>query len=247
MGFMAKLKEAKNKTTVKAFTLGEEADQLGRKAAKLDKKLDKSKEETNQVRALRKEAEQVRAQQQQAQALNQQMGLGEKILRAYFTYKLASLACRTLVGLTGNYYNSQNQAVGQAITSGIDRASDKMADAIEKSPELEGEDVNQHRAAMIEETLNSFQHMSDEAARQGITEESRPLLADEDKTDIQELADASRENDIEQYTAKCQDLGLNATEARAAFEQDRTIDTVQNDIEKDQTAKIDQMAPTIEM
>lgn len=237
MNFLDKLKDLDKKATVKAFKAGEEADTLGRKAAKLDKKPDKTKQEEAQAREIRKEAERMREQQAQAKQLSQGMGLGEKILRCYFAYKIASLLCHTLVGLTGNYY-SRNDAIGRAVTDGIDRAADKIADNIVEQTQGEGQDINEQRAQMIEQTLESFEHMSQQAQEQGLTSENEPLLTDEDKQKIQELADISRdsqnEQQAEQYAAKCQELGLDYNEAMTAFQQDKTFGTVQNEVEKQQ-------------
>ncbi len=240
MSMLDRMKEIGNKATVKAFKAGEEADTLGRKAAKLDKKPNKTKEEEGQARELRKEAVRLREQQEQARQLTQGMGLGEKILRCYFTYKLASLACHTLVGLAGGYaYNQHRDDIGRAVTSSIDRAADKMADNImEQTNGGEGQDINEQRAQMIEQTLESFEHMSQQAQEQGLTAENEPLLTDEDKQKIQELADISRdsqnEQQAEQYAAKCRELGLDYNEAMDAFQQDKTFDTVQNEVEKQQ-------------
>lgn len=239
MSMLDRMKEIGNKATVKAFKLGEEADTLGRKAAKLDKKPNKTKEEESQVKELRKEAVRMREQQEQAKQLTQGMGLGEKILRCYFAYKMASLFCHTLVGIAGGYaYNQHGNAIGHAITDGIDRAADKMADNIIEQTNGEGQDINEQRAQMIEQTLESFEHMSQQAQEQGLTSENEPLLTDEDKQKIQELADISRDTEnaqqAEQYAAKCQELGLDYNEAMTAFQQDKTFDTVQNEVEKQQ-------------
>ena len=57
---------------------------------------------------------------------------------------------------------------------------------------------------------------------------NEPILTDEDKQKIQELADISRdtenEQQAEQYAAKCQELGLDYNDALIAFKEDRTID-----------------------
>ena len=216
MGWLTKRLEEKQKAaTVKAFTLGEEADALGRKAAKLEQKKDKTKEESEQVKELRKQAERVRQQQEQAKALSRNMGLGEKILRCYFTYKMASLACHTLVGLAGGY--ERNEAIGRAITSSEER------------------DINERRAQMIEQTLESFQHMSDQAAEQGLTEPDAPLLNEADRARIQDLADISRDTEnpqqAELYASKAQELGLDYEEALTAFRQDNDAPEIERERE----------------
>lgn len=227
MSMLDRMKEIGNKATVKAFKLGEEADTLGRKAAKLDKKPDKTKQEEAQARELRKEAVRLREQQEQARQITQGVGLGEKILRCYFAYKMASLLCSTIVGLTGNYYD-RDRAIGHAVASGIDRAADKLADNIVEQTQGEGHDINEERAKLIEQTIESFEKMSQQAQEQGLTKEGEPLLSDDDKERLQELADISRdtqnEQQAEQYAAKCQELGLDYNDALIAFKEDRTID-----------------------
>ena len=227
MSMLDRMKEIGNKATVKAFKLGEEADTLGRKAAKLDKKPDKTKQEEAQARELRKEAVRLREQQEQARQITQGVGLGEKILRCYFAYKMASLLCSTIVGLTGNYYD-RDRAIGHAVASGIDRAADKLADNIVEQTQGEGQDINEERAKLIEQTIESFEKMSQQAQEQGLTKEGEPLLSDDDKERLQELAAISRdtqnEQQAEQYAAKCQELGLDYNDALVAFKEDRTID-----------------------
>ena len=219
MSMLDRMKEIGNKATVKAFKLGEEADTLGRKAAKLDKP-DKTKQEEAQARELRKEAVRLREQQEQARQITQGVGLGEKILRCYFAYKMASLLCSTIVGLTGNYYD-RDRAIGHAVASGIDRAADKLADNIVEQTQGEGQDINEERAKLIEQTIESFEKMSQQAQEQGLTKEGEPLLSDDDKERLQELADISRdtqnEQQAEQYAAKCQELGLDYNDALIAF------------------------------
>lgn len=227
MSMLDRMKELGNKATVRAFKLGEEADTLGRKAGKLDRKPNKTKEEEAQARELRKEAVRIREQQEQAKQLTQGMGLGEKILRCYFAYKMASLLCSTIVGLTGNYYD-RDRAIGHAVASGIDRAADKLADNIVEQTQGEGQDINEERAKLIEQTIESFEKMSQQAQEQGLTKEGEPLLSDDDKERLQELAAISRdtqnEQQAEQYAAKCQELGLDYNDALVAFKEDRTID-----------------------
>ena len=251
MGWLTKRLEEKQKAaTVKAFTLGEEADALGRKAAKLEQKKDKTKEESEQVKELRKQAERVRQQQEQAKALSRNMGLGEKILRCYFAYKMASLACHTLVGLAGGY--ERDQAIGRAITGSIDRAADRLTDnIIDRTNSEEGEerDINERRAQMIEQTLESFQHMSDQAAEQGLTEPDAPLLPEADRARIQELADISRDTEnpqqAELYASKAQELGLDYEEALTAFRQDNDAPEIEREREnQERTAEAEKEKET---
>lgn len=239
MSIVDRMRELDKKLKVKAFTAGEEADTLGRKACKLDQKPNKTKEEEEKVKELRREAARMREQQAQAKQLSQGMGLGERILRGYFTYKMVSLLCHTLVGMTANnhYYYHDNNAVGRAVTSGIHDMSNQLAEKIVENTPGEGQEINEQRAQMIEQTLESFERMSEEAERQGLTQEGEPLLTDEDREKIQELADISRDSEnaqqAERYATKCQELGLDYNEALKAFEQDKSLDTVQNEVTKE--------------
>lgn len=248
MDLLTKIQNSQKKLTVKEFTLKQEADQLGRKAAKLDIKKDKTKKESEQVKELRKEATRIRKQQEQAKRLNNRMGLGEKILRCYFTYKLSIFACHTITALTENCHG-RDEAIGRAVTNGIDRTADKIADHVTENTN-DGQNINEQRAQMIEQTLASFERMSQEAEEQGLTREGEPLLTDEDRKKIQELADISRdthnEQQAEQYAAKCQELGMDYSEAMEAFRQDKNLDTVSNDIEKGRQDKA-QEAPAYEL
>lgn len=251
MTLLEKLQAAANKGTVKAFQEGEAANDIAKKITKLDKKKDKTKEEEEQQRELRKEAERLRERQEQARQLTQGMGLGEKILRCYFTYKLASLACHTLVGLAGGYaYQQHSYAMANAVSEGIEKGAEKIADRIEENAE-QSQDPDKARAEMIEQTLESFERMSEQAQEQGLTKEGEPLLTEEDKEKIQELAEISRDSDnpeqAQQYAAKCQELGLDYNEAMTAFQQDKTFDTVQNEVEKDRENQMKHEVPTMEM
>ena len=242
MSMLDRMKEIGNKATVKAFKCGEEADTLDRKAAKLNRNPNKTKEEESQVKELRKEAVRMREQQEQARQITQGVGLGEKILRCYFTYKMASLFCYTLAGMMDNHYDC-DRAIGHAITSGIDQSTDKIVDNIIEQSNGEWQDINEERARMIEQTLESFEHMSQQVKEQGLIQEGEQLLPDEDKERIQELADISRDTEniqqAEQYAAKCQELGLDYNEALIAFQQDKPFDSLRNEIEKSQEKEVE--------
>ena len=231
MTLLEKLKKANDKATVSAFLDGEKADKASISAAKLNQKKDKTKEESERVLTLRQEAERFRQQQQTAQLMQHKTSLGEKILKAYFTYKMAGLACHALIGLSGGYGRGFQREIADGmahgITSGIRETADKLGEKIAEAP------TNQQRAEMIEQTLASLENMSREAQEQGLTDENNPILSPEDKVKIQELADISRADgypeQAEQYAAKCQELGMDYGEALTAFEQDRTYDDLRQE------------------
>ncbi len=215
MSLVDKFNDVQKKGIIKAFKLGKQANETGKKASRFERE----GKDKDTVRTLRQEAERLRAQQRQVQEFNNTMGLGEKILRGYFVYKLASLACRTLVGLCGGYgYNHGGYAIGHAISDGVDKISDKAADKIV-------ENMGEERAQQIEQTLEAFRHISDKAEELGITKPDDPLLTPESEKDIQELADISRDKDnpnqATEYALKCQGLGLDYHEAMVAFNADR--------------------------
>ncbi len=246
--FLEKIKKISEKATVKAYLSGEEAGNLAKKAANLEKKKNKTEEESKQVKELREEAERLREQQEQARNITKKLSLGEKIVKLYFTYKFASLACKTLVGLAGGYaYQNQGYAMANAVTNGIETMSDKLADKIDERA-AQAENPDQVRAQMIEETLESFERISQDAQEQGLTPEDEPLLTDEDREKIQGLADISRDSDnsqqAEQYAAKCKELGLDYNEAMDAFQKDKTFDEVKRDIEIENEQKIKSEIPT---
>ena len=242
------LDNVNRKATVEAFKSGEKADKTAISAAKLNAKKDKTKEESERVFALRQEAERFRQQQQNALMMERKTSLGEKILKAYFTYKMAGLACHALIALSGGYGHSFQREIAdgmaRGITSGIRDTADKLGDKIAEAP------TNQQRAELIEQTLASLENMSREAEEQGLSDKDHPILTDETREKIQELADISRADaypeQAEQYASKCQELGLDYNEAKTAFEQDRTFDDLSREklheeeqaVERDASAEL---------
>ncbi len=230
MGLLDKMTNANKKAQIKAFLSGEESKEKAIKAAKIEKK--GKSEDAEKARQLRKESEELRRKQQEALQFVTNTGLGEKILKYYFSYKMASLACNTLVGLCGgSAYNRAGYAMAGAMQSGIDQTAEKIADRITEQSQ-NAENVGEARAAMIEQTLESFDRMSEEGQKQGIIQE--PLLSDDDKEKLHELAEISRDTNnaeqAEQYAAKCAEMGLDYNEALTAFSQDKAISTVENEI-----------------
>ena len=243
----AKMKNFQKDATVRAYLKGEEAEQKSSQAGRLERKKDKTEKEAATVREIRKEAATLRQEQEQARALGRNMGLGEKILRAYFTYKMAGLACRTLVGLVSpSRDEAAGRAIGAAVTAKIDSINEHYQDVSDRLADgtADGKDLNELRAEQIEQALASFESISKEAQEQGITQDGRPLLEDADREKMQELASISRDADdpqqAERYAAKCQELGLDYNEALNAFRQDRTFDDLQRDAQKEQEKTFEQ-------
>ena len=243
--FTDKMTAVNKKVTVEAFRAGEEADEKGRKAAKLNKKPDKTKEEEELIRTLQEQTRIARERQNALNHMAQRSGLGEKILRAYFTYKMASLACHTLTAMTvGGLHRDASAGIGAAFTGGVDKFAQAAADYITGKDQagadkeiMSVQEMEAARAQQIEDCLESFERMSDEAEELGITEPGKPLLSDKDKEQIHDLAEISRNGCTpEEYAQKCADLGLDYNEAYQAANADRERDQInarENDKRRD--------------
>ncbi len=247
MGLLDKFKEANKKAQIKAFLSGEESKEKAIKAAKIEKK--GKAEDAEKARQLRKESEELRRKQQEALQFVTNTGLGEKILKCYFTYKMASLACNTLVGLCGGHSNNYGYAATHGGGFGFGFQGDTMSqeEIAAEQAFINAEKASEARAAMIEQTLESFERMSEEGQKQGIIQE--PLLTDEDRTKLHELAEISRDTNnaeqAEQYAAKCAEMGLDYNEALTAFNQDKTFSTLENDIISENQQIIQAHAATV--
>ena len=94
-----------------------------------------------------------------------------------------------------------------------------------------------------------FQDISDEAMKQGLTDE--PVFSDEDRAKLDDLATITRDGQnpeqAEQYAAKCQELGLDYDKALEAFQSNETISDVQNDIAIDRDAAEREASTSYEM
>ena len=115
---------------------------------------------------------------------------------------------------------------------------------------MEGKEPSgEERAQQIEDVKQAFQDISDEAMKQGLTDE--PVFSDEDRAKLDDLATITRDGQnpeqAEQYAAKCQELGLDYDKAREAFAQDKTFDDVSRDVAADEKAKAQEAGYEIEM
>lgn len=227
-----KLNQINRKATVEAFKAGEEANEAGKKAAKLERKPDKTKEEEELIRELRKQNEIARERQNAMNHMARRTGLGEQILRAYFTYKMTSLACNTLIAMSGVQRVASN-AIGKGFTDSVDGITGAIADKLTGKEEaaagkeiMDAQERHAAHARQIEDCLESFERMSDEAERLGITEPGKPLLTDKEREGIKSLADVARDPSMspEDYAQKCADLGLDYNEAYKAAQADKDID-----------------------
>lgn len=233
-----------DEATVAEFKAGHEAERNDGKINRLEKKAKKTAEEEATLRQLKKENERIRENQRAAANIMQRTSLAEKILKCYFAYKMTKLLLTPLIALATPTYGA-NYQMGHAITDGLNTAAEHEAEAMMEGKEPDGED----RAKVIEEVQKSFQDISDEAQRQGLTE--TPVFTDEDKAKLDDLAAISRDTDnpqqMEQYAAKCQELGLDYDKAREAFAQDKTFDDVSRDVAADEKAKAQEAGYEIEM
>lgn len=227
MSFIAeKFAEINKKTKLEIFLNKEGINENGKKKCKLELNPNKKEEDEKKIRQIQKDTEALEQKQQQLKAFQNHVGLGEKILKAYFGYKMASLLCRTFFGYDG-YTRGLSDGMAAHTMNHIDNAIDEKADEIANGMGSAGAD----RATQIENMRDQFDQINSEAKELGIADHD--IFGEEDKSKLTELAEASRNNDIEQYAAKCQDLGLDAEEARASFEKGQTLDTVEQEKGKD--------------
>jgi hypothetical protein len=107
MGFMdddekktieKKFKEVKKRATLRSFLNKDEINDKGRELRKLEAKKEKTAEDEKRIRQIRKESERLSRQQQEVQQMVNRASLGEKILKCYFAYKMASLFCHAFLG-----------------------------------------------------------------------------------------------------------------------------------------------------
>ena len=217
MGFklFSKMKEVKEKAIVEAFLAGEEANKKFKKAEKIRRMDNKTKEDEDRERQLVKEGERARERQRAFDFMHQRSGLGEKILQGYFTYKMASLACSTLIALNNGGGQRRGGVLYDLATGREEGEAMKEVSSVQEKQAA--------RARQIEDSIESFQHMSDEAERLGITEKGNPLLTAEDKQKMHELAELSYDPSMkpEDYAQRCADLGLDYNDALEAAKADR--------------------------
>lgn len=209
MGFMlekyAKIKEEAN---LKTFLTKDEINENGRQMRKLEAKGEKTAEDEKKIKELKKNTERLAIQQQQAQQLVQKASLGEKILKCYFAYKMASLLCDTLIG------SRDHRPAGGLV--------------------VKFEDIPEARAEQIEQMRDQFDEINQEAKQMGIVQDD--IFTQQDKDHMTELAGISRDHENPQqgelYASKCEEMGLDRGEALQAFEQDKSIDTLTREPEQ---------------
>lgn len=244
---LSTIKKIKDESAMQGFLAGEEANKKGRRAEKIRRMENKTPDDAELELKLRKEAERARERQKAFEFLNRRSGLGEKILQGYFTYKMASLACRTLVALSGaeaGLYGMRGSRGGL----GYD-----LYDAV--SGKSEGEAMQQissvqeaqaARARQIEDSIEAFQRISDDAERLGITEKGHPLLSADDKEKMHDLANLSYDKSCtpEEYATRCANLGLDYQGALEAAKSDRDLSPV--DLDRDRNNGREMSDPGLE-
>lgn len=209
MGFMdAKYAKVREEANLKAFVTKDEINDNGRALRKLEAKGEKTAEDEKKIKELKKNTERLAMQQQQAQQLVQKASLGEKILKCYFAYKMASLLCDTLVG------SRDHRPAGGLV--------------------VKFEDIPEARAEQIEQMRDQFDEINQEAKQMGIVQDD--IFTQQDKDHMTELAGISRDHENPQqgelYASKCEEMGLDRGEALQAFEQDKSIDTLTREPEQ---------------
>lgn len=220
----AKLKQEAN---LNAFLTKEEINDKGREKRKLEAKQNKTEEDEKKIRQIQQEAERLALRQQQAQQLVNRASLGEKILKYYFVYKMASLLCHTLFGYDRDRYN--NNGIGSGLTV---RIEDELEEKLQNC-EI---DIPNVRAEQIEQFRDQFDKINIEAKELGISQND--IFTQQDKNSLTELAAISRDTNnpqqAELYASKCEELGLNRNEALQAFQQEINTESIQHQLEKNE-------------
>jgi hypothetical protein len=221
MGFMTeKFEKLKQEANLQAFLSKEEITEKGREKRKLEAKKDKTEEDEKKIRQIQQETERLASRQQQAQQIVNRASLGEKILKCYFAYKMASLLCRTFLE-----YGRDQSGYGNAPRLDFD---------MEDRPEQGDFDIHHARAEQIEQVRDQFDKINEEAKTLGISQDD--VFTQQDKDKLTDLAAISRDQNnpqqAELYASKCEELGLDRSEALQAFQQDKNLDTVQNEIKQ---------------
>ena len=203
-----KFTKVQEESLIKAFETKEELNKNGRQMRKLEAKSEKTAEDKKMVLQLRKKTERLAMQQQQAQQLVQKVSLGEKILKCYFAYKMASLLCDTLIG------SRDHRPAGGLV--------------------VKFEDIPEARAEQIEQMRDQFDEINQEAKQMGIVQND--IFTQQDKDHMTDLAAISRDHENPQqgelYASNCEEMGLDRGEALQAFEQDKSIDTLTREPEQ---------------
>ena len=241
----AKMHAVNEEATVAQYVEGKKAEKGAAKINKLEAKAKRTAEEDKALRELKKENERIHENQRAAAEIMRKSGLAEKILKCYFAYKMTKLLLTPFLTPNVYGYGPTSYQTGHAIDEGISRAAEHEAEAV-----IEGKQpTDEERAQQIEDVKQAFQDISDEAMKQGLTDE--PVFSDEDHAKLDDLATITRDGQnpeqAEQYAAKCQELGLDYDKALEAFQSNETISDVQNDIAIDRDAAEREASTSYEM
>jgi hypothetical protein len=234
MGFMdddeklsEKFSKLKQEANLKAFLDKDEINEKGKEKRKLEAKKDKTEEDEKKIRQIQQETQRLAMRQQQAQQIVNRASLGEKILKCYFAYKMASLLCRTFLGYDRDHYNN-----GGGLTA-------KIEDELQERLHHGEIDIPTARAEQIEQVRDQFDKINVEAKELGISQND--IFTQQDKENLTDLATISRDTNnpqqAELYASKCEDLGLDRNEALQAFQQDVNNGTVQHQLENNEKHK----------
>lgn len=212
-----KFKEVKKRATLRSFLNKDEINDKGRELRKLEAKKEKTAEDEKRIRQIRKESERLSRQQQEVQQMVNRASLGEKILKCYFAYKMASLFCHAFLG----YHN--DSGIGGGIGGAL---ASKWDNEIEEKLENGEIDINTARADQIEQVRDQFDKINEDAKTLGISQDD--VFDQQDKDKLTELAEISRDGNnpqqAELYASKCEELGLDKRDALQAIEQDNAIE-----------------------
>ena len=201
-------KKIKEKSAEKSMQLKDEINKNGTFIRKLKRQSENSEDE-NKIRKIQKETDVLAQQQQQAENLFKKSSLAESILKGYFTYKMTSLLCNTLINSNSPRYNNQHNHIFRNENEELEN-------------EVTGHEVHNERTNNIENIKEHFEQINNEAKEAGLIKED--FFTQEHKDKLMELATISKDitnpAQAELYASKCEELGLDKNEAREFFNKD---------------------------
>lgn len=214
-----KLETVRKNANAEEFLKNRKADKASASARKLERKQQKTQENMTRARELVEQAKEYREEAKAAAEMKKKSSLAATIIKGYFAYKFAKL-------LLSPVYCGYGYGMGGSMPN-LPTGDEVLW---KDNPSAYG---GEERAQAIEATQQICDEVSQEAMQKGLIDE--PVLSDEDREKMNDLASISRDSEnpeqMEQYAAKCQELGLDYNDAKEAFSQNRTINDVENDIE----------------
>lgn len=220
-----KLETVRKNANAEEFIKKVKADKASASAGKLERKKQKTQEDMTRARELVEQAKEYREEAKAAAEMKKKSSLAATIIKGYFAYKFAKL-------LLSPVYRGYGYGMGGSMPN-LPTGDEVLW---KDNPSAYG---GEERAQAIEATQQICDEVSQEAMQKGLIDE--PVFSNEDREKMDELADICRDDknpaQMEQYAAKCQELGLDYNEAQKAFSPDYT-----NSIEHDNGINLEQSA-----